>query len=193
LASNNRLEEADKEFEAAIRLNPGLFEAYYFYARTSFAQGNLKKAAQLFEKASLARPEDYQSLLLVAQIYLSLGRNEAAADVQRRGVKLVEERLKLNPDDSRALYMGANGLVALGETQRGLRWAEQALEIDPEEPMVLYNVACIQSLAGQTSQAIESLERAVAGGLHQKGWLENDSNLDPLREHPRFLALMKSM
>ncbi len=28
--------------------------------------------------------------------------------------------------------MGANGLVALGETQRGLEWADRALALDPE-------------------------------------------------------------
>jgi serine/threonine protein kinase len=39
--------DAQREFENAIRLDPKLFEAYYFYARTTFQQGDLAKAADL--------------------------------------------------------------------------------------------------------------------------------------------------
>ena len=89
--------------------------------------------------------------------------------------------------------MGANGLVALGEYERGLEWAKQALAMDPDEPMVLYNVACIQSLAGQVEDAIDCLERAVRNGLTERHWLEHDSNLDPVRSHPRYQALLELM
>ena len=36
-------------------------------------------------------------------------------------------------------------------------------------------------------------ERAAAGGLLQKGWYENDGDLDALRGHPRFQALLERM
>jgi hypothetical protein len=29
--------------------------------------------------------------------------------------------------------------------------------------------------------------------LTQKGWFEHDSNLDPLRRHPRFKRLLKQL
>jgi tetratricopeptide (TPR) repeat protein len=89
--------------------------------------------------------------------------------------------------------MGANGLVALGEFEQGLEWARQALSMDPDEPMVLYNVACIQSLAGRFEDAFDSLERAVKTGLTHKDWIVHDSNLDPLRTHPRYQALIQSL
>ena len=38
-------EEAEREFEQAIFLNPKLFEAYYFFARTCFIQGKKEAAA----------------------------------------------------------------------------------------------------------------------------------------------------
>ncbi len=183
--------EAEIQFETAARLDPRLFEAYYLYARVAFAQGKLEKAIELYEKASEVNPEDYQAPLLVAQSYSDLGRHEEAEHARRRGIHVAEERLNLNPDDSRALYMGANGLVALGQCERGLEWANQALSLDPDEPMVLYNVACIQSLAGRIDEAIDSLERAVRSGLTQKSWLEHDSNLDPLRCSPRYQALIQ--
>ena len=191
LSLKGEYEQAESAFEAAIRLGPRLFEAYYYYARVAFTQGKLEKAIELYERASEVNPQDYQAPLLVAQIYTDLGYQAEAEASRRRGIRIADTRLKLNPDDARALYMGANGLVALGEKEQGLEWARQALAMDPDEPMVLYNVACIQSLVGQIEDAICSLERAVHSGLTQKSWVEHDSNLDPLRSHPRYQDLIR--
>lgn len=51
----DRLEEADHEFEEAIRLGPDLFEPNYFYARACFPQGRMAKAAELFERDQARR------------------------------------------------------------------------------------------------------------------------------------------
>jgi len=193
LSLSGRHPEAEEAFRTAIRLDSDLFEAHYFYARDSFAQGKLEQAIQEYEEAGRVRPEDYQSPLLVGQIYDDLGRPEEAAVSRRRGVAIAEEHLDLNPDDVRALYMGANGLVALGENEKGLDWARRALALEPDDPMVIYNVACIYSLAGQAAEALDCIERAVDAGLTQRGWLEHDSNLDLIRKEPRFQALLKRL
>jgi non-specific serine/threonine protein kinase len=193
LSLGRRDDEAEKAFETAIQLDPTLFEAYYFYARHCFVGGDLEKAARMYQQATKVFPEDYQARLLVAQIFEELGRSADAEAARRTGIEVAEKHLELNPDDARALYLGANGLVALGEVERGLEWAARALEMAPEEPMLLYNVGCIYSLAGKVEESIDVLERAVANGLTQKRWFEHDSNLDPLREHPRFRALMERL
>ncbi len=193
LSLGPRKDEARAAFETAIRLDPALFEAWYFYARHVFAGGDLAKAASLYEEAMRVRPEDFYAPLLVGNIYDELGRREDARAARERGVALVERHIDLHPDDARALYMGANGLVALGEKGKGLEWARQARRIDPDDPMLLYNLGCIHSLAGDVEEAVDCLERAAAGGLLQKGWYEHDGDLDPLRSHPRFKALLESM
>ncbi len=190
LSLRGRHAEAEEAFQKSIRLNADLFEAHYFYARHSFIQGKLEQALEHYEQASRVQPDDYQSPLLVAQIYEDLGRPEEAAASRRKGISIAEERLKLNPDDVRALYMGANGLVALGEVAKGLEWAGKALDIDPRGPMVLYNAACIYSLAGSKEKAMDALEAAMDEGGTPKEWLAHDSNLDPLRNEPRFRDLM---
>jgi serine/threonine protein kinase/Flp pilus assembly protein TadD len=186
-------EEARAAFEKAIELDPSLFEAWYFFARQTFAGGDLAKAVSLYEEAMRVRPEDFYAPLLVANIYDELGRHEDARNSRKRGVALVEKHIDLHPDDARALYMGANGLVALGERDKGLDWARRARRIDPDDPMLLYNLGCIHSLAGDLEDAIDCLERAASGGLLQKGWYEHDGDLDPLRSHPRFKALLERM
>ncbi|MFN8180037.1 MAG: protein kinase [bacterium] len=191
LSLGSRPERAGDEFEAAVRINPRLFEAVYFYARHCFACGDHEKAIRLYRRASDLRPEDYQALLLVGQIYEGLGRETEARDVRTRGVQRAEEALDLNPDDVRALYMGANGLAALGERDRGLQWARRARELAPDDTMTLYNLACIFSLAGEPEEALDSLESAIKLGFAHRSWVEQDGNLDPIRSESRFRALME--
>jgi non-specific serine/threonine protein kinase len=193
LSLMERHDEAEEQFETALRLSPTLFEAHYFYARDSFTQGKFDKAVRLYEEAFRVRPEDYQAPLLVAQVYEDLGRADEARAARERGTTAAARRLDLNPDDVRALYMGANGLVALGERERGLEWARRAQELEPDEPMLLYNLACIFSLAGEVEEAIGCLERAIEGGFAHTAWVEKDSNLDPLRDDARFHAVMAKL
>lgn len=105
--------------------------------------GRFEQAIELWEKASEVRPEDYQSPLLVAQAYEQLDGHAEAMRARRRGVTIVQDHLRRHPDDVRALYMGANRMVALGDTEKGLAWARHALTLDPDEPMLLYNIGCI--------------------------------------------------
>jgi TolB-like protein/Flp pilus assembly protein TadD len=193
LSLSGEHERATTEFETAARLNPELFEAYYFHARDRFVRGDLAEALRLYEKAFALRPEDYQSPLLMAQIYDDLGRPGEARAARRRGIAVVEENLRYRPDDVRALYMAANGLAALGEKERGLEWADRALALDPNDSMLLYNVACVRALAGDNEAALDALERAAMTGVVQREWMENDSNLAPLRSHPRYRAVLERL
>ena len=193
LSLSGRDAEAEKAFQAATCLDPGLFEAYYFHARHSFAKGRLEEAVQLYEKASETRPDDFQSPLLSAQSYDVLGRVEEAKAARRRGIEAARRHLQLNPDDARAVYMAANGFVGLGDAFQGRAWADRALRMSPEDPMLLYNVGCVYSMLGAVETAIDCLEQSVERGLAQRGWYEHDSNLDPLRDHPRFAELLQKL
>jgi serine/threonine protein kinase len=185
--------EAELAFEAAIRLNPGLFDAYYFYARDAVARGDRERSCRLFERASELCPEDYQAPLLAAQAHADLGREAAAIAARRQGLHVAEQVLEMNPADVRALYLGANALVALGEREKALEWASLALSMDPEESMVLYNVACIHAQLENVEDSLDCLERAVDAGLTLKGWIVHDSDLEPVRGHPRYDALVEKL
>ena len=191
LALSKNVDEAGKEFETAIRLNPKLYEAYYFYARATFQQGDLMKAARLYEQASRANPDDYQAPSLLAPIYKSLGRHVEADAIRRHALELAERHIELHPDDARALYLGAGILCQLGDRTRSREWAERAIAMDPEETATLYNVGCVYALLGEPEKALNCLEKVLAHGAFYKGWAEKDSDLDSLRNHPHFQALLK--
>ena len=190
LALLGRSDSSERVFQRAIELDPKLFEARYLYARTVFARGELKKAAHLFEMAHKIRPEEYQSLLLAGQCYDDLGEYVRAQEARQKGISIAEQTLAINPGDTRALYLGANALASLGQRQKALEWLQRALALEPDDAMLLYNAACVYSLLEMTEEALTCLEKSVSLGLAQRGWLENDSNLDNVREHPRFRKLM---
>jgi TolB-like protein/Tfp pilus assembly protein PilF len=185
--------EAAQEFEQAIRLDPRLFEAYYFYARNCFAQGLREQAAHLFEQAMKVRPEDYQAPSILRGVYLALGRVKEAQALQSKVIELVNAQLEAYPEDTRALYLGAGAYIQLGQREKGFEWAKRAVAIDPTDTSTLYNVACLYANDGQRDVAMDYLEKAVANGFAQKAWIENDDDLNPLRDMPRYKALLARM
>jgi serine/threonine protein kinase/tetratricopeptide (TPR) repeat protein len=192
LLQQGELDKARDEFEMAMRLDPTLFEARYFYARACFQRGQTELAAQLFESAAQAR-EDYQARFFAAQSYAALGRDAKAESSYRRALDVVQDHLALNPDDARALTMGAVAQCRTGEREEGLRWAERAVRVDPEDPGVAYNVACLYALEGEREKAIDFLEHALGAGFGNREWFERDPDLESLRGDARFMQLLERM
>jgi len=185
--------DAEREFEKAMRLDPKLFEAPYFYGRACLAQGRFDEAVKLFKAACALRPEDFQAVSFLAQAYESLGQIAERDSANLRAVKLIEERLELNPDDARAWNLGAGTLATQGETERALEFARKSVAIDPDDPMLLYNIACTYARLGRTEESLTTLEHAVDKGYGHKDWVEHDPDFDSIRDTPRFQAILEGM
>ncbi len=186
-------DEAAQEFRRAMELNPRLFEAYYYYGTVAFAAGRLETAAEMFERATEVAPDEIRALQLLPQIYTRLGRDAAATAANRQRVEVVERRLEFDPDDVPMLLDGASALAALGERQRSLEWASRILDKAGNDALVLYNLACLYSLAGEVTSALDALEKSYQAGLADPEWMEQDSDLDNIRHHPRYKELVKRM
>jgi len=193
LSLGQRYEEAMAEFEQAIALDPNSFEGHFFYARACVSQGKLERAAALFERAAENKPDDYQSLILLIQIYRSLGRHRDGESAARRGIERAENELTLHPENPRPAYLGAAALVTLGDTDRAREWVSRALAIDPDDILTQYNAACNYSLLGDIEPAFDLLERLLPHAGHElnSGWIKHDSALDPLRSHPRYQKVLE--
>jgi adenylate cyclase len=58
--------------------------------------------------------------------------------------------------------------------------------------MAKYNAACTYSLLGELDLAFDLLEIFLPKvGPDAKLWFKNDSDLDPIRTHPRYQKLLE--
>ena len=190
---NDEFDCAEGEFKKAIELNPGLYEAYYYFARCRFHQGDMTSAAELFEKAASVNPDEYQSRLLRVQVLRGAGRLDEAKDAARRAIAVVEKHLEWHPDDVRALLLGAGALIVLDEIERAEQWMHRAMQIDPDDPISLYNIGCNLATLNKVEKAFDYLERAFDRGTINKHWIEHDADLVNLHSHPRYAALLEKV
>ena len=194
LSAAGRDEEAEREFEEAIALDPNSFETHYFYARINFKQGKVERAATLFERASEIRPDDYQSVCLLIHVYRGLGRYQDSKDAARKGIHLAERELALHPEDPRPAHLGLAALIELGEAECAREWIARALVIDPEGPLTQYNVACGLTKLGDIDAALNLLERSVPRlGPELTAWIKHDSDFEALRSHPRYQKILEQI
>jgi TolB-like protein/Tfp pilus assembly protein PilF len=188
-----KYEEAKQAFENAIELNPNLFEAYYFYASTCFLQGNFDKAIELFKEAGRVNPEDYQAPAYLAFLYQMTGQADKMAPVLQEALQKIEQRLALNPDDSRALYLGAGAWARLGDQPKAMEWIKRLAATERNEPHMLYGIACLYSMTGKIEESIYYLNKAVEAGFAYRLYLERDGDFDPIRSHPGYKTLIETL
>lgn len=189
-ATRERFGEAEAAFRKALELDPKLGRAWHHLARALQHQGKIQDAAKMFEKAADFDPDDFVSPLLATTIYFALHDTRASERMARIGVERAQRVLEDYPDNQRAYYLGAAGWYMLGETPKALDWTDKALELNPNDPATRYNAACFfAKFPEKHDQALDLLERS----LTSRSWMENDADLDPLREYPRFKAILDSL
>jgi adenylate cyclase len=194
LSTLERHDEAEREFKIALKLNPNLFEGLKFYARACQAQGRFAEAAEYFERACAASPDDIRCPMQLAQNYRDIGRKDDAEAVMRRGLEKIEREMQLHPEHGNAAALGADALARLGETARAREWAVLALSLEPDDLLTQYNTACAYAVIGEAEAALDLLERAVPrirGRL--KSRIRHDSDFNSLQSHPRFQALLRQL
>ena len=190
LALLGRTAEADESFRRATALAPGLRDAWYYYGRFLFSAQRYDDAIRAYEEAARIDPDDYDSLTLLSMPYGRVGQADKARDARRRSLAAAERVLRNNPDEVRALYLSGIDLIYLGQPEKGRERLDQAVALRPSDYAVLYNAACGFATIGDSSKALDLLDRAVGTGQGYRAWLEHDPDLDPLRRLPRFQQIL---
>ncbi len=191
LTSESRYDEALVEIDAALRLGPESFEVNSAAARLYFTQRRLPEAVRYYEKAAALMETDFSSVSLLMTCYKALGEVEKFRDAARRTLARAEKITTQEPDNGLALGYVVWSLCALGEAERAKDLAKRAMLLDPDNLTMLYNFGCAFTELGQLDVALDLLgpvfERDAAETIN---WAKVDPDLDPLREDPRFKAMM---
>jgi adenylate cyclase len=187
--ANERFSDAEADFLKAIDLDPLQVRAYHYLGRAAQHQGHTQRALKYFDKSVEMDPDDYESALLILSNYHKMDDPEGARRSARIGVERAQRHMADYPNNPRPYYLGAAGLITLGETEQALEWAQRAEALAPDDSATRYNLACIYALLGEPEKALDSLENSITSS----SWIENDPELDSLRDHPRYKAIIESL
>jgi adenylate cyclase len=194
LANSGRRAEAAAAFERALELDRNNYDANLAFARFCVTEGQPEKAIGLYTRALEIQPDDSQAPLLLQIVYRSLGRLEESERYGRMGLKRAEEQLKIHPENSRPAQLGAAALASFGEKEKALKWLERVKLIDPDDNNARYNAACTYAQLGEIDGAIEMLQEwSRHCGAEQENWFLHDADLDPVREHSGYGALLEKL
>ena len=125
LLREGRLDDAVKQFEEIIKINPESTEAYVLKGQIDIMQKNYESAEKSFLKAIECGEDDFSIYISLAQLYITTDRNEKA-------IPMLEEALKLKPDNPIILFQAGMLYVKSGNHKKALEVMEKASTLKPE-------------------------------------------------------------
>jgi adenylate cyclase len=184
-------DRVDKVLEAALSRDPDCYEAHVVAGAMAIGRREYEKAIAHMERAIELDPDAYWPAGMVVQAYDALGEQDATAAAERRALARCEKILADEPDHSGALGFLVTSLAGLGQAGRAREWTRRALLFDPENARLRYNLACAMARLHDADTAVDLIEPWIDRVSHGWVlWMQRDNSLDPIRDHPRFAALM---
>ena len=191
LGDAGRYEESLAEHAIALRLDPDAYEVNAAAARCFMSTRRYREAIECFEKAAAAIKGDFWALGMSVTCHDSLGDKEGATNAARRTLERVEKVIVAEPDHGVALGFGVTALAVLGEAERAKEWANRAMLLDPENYNLMYNLGCGMIRLGEIDEALKMFEPVMRDAHVQSlNWWKTDADLDPIRDNPRFKAML---
>jgi tetratricopeptide (TPR) repeat protein len=178
----------------AFFLDPyGADEAFYLALYLRDSGKCLEWVRNVAEFSAYSGPK----ALLTARAHHLAGNEEAARTDLRAALRVVDDRLVAEPNNSRLLFFRADILAKLDDRPaaqplvRELAQRVASGDRDLDESLV----AQLQVQLNQRAEALASLEnyfRDVKSADDSRVWLRFDPIWDPLRGDPRFEAMLKA-
>ncbi|HEX6072491.1 MAG TPA: TIR domain-containing protein [Sphingomicrobium sp.] len=187
-------EEADRQIQTALRLDPESWEVNKEAARLLSRTGKMREAIPFFEKAAALVESDFHSTGMLETCYAAIG--DAAG--LKRSAEMTFERaqrvLAQDPAIGSALGFGAVALAILGDGVRSKEWIKRALLMDPDNFTMRWNLVCsLSRYLGDTDAAIDLLATFIdRSPPAMVKYLRLDTDLDPLRDDARFEQMVKA-
>ena len=174
-ATRDSNDEAQDMFQKAIDLDPNYAAAYAELGLslveavaagwTEFVADDLARAETLAQKAVSLDPTLASAYRLLAEIHLAR-RNFDLALAQN------ERALEINPSDAENFLERGEFMVWAGRASEALPWLEGALRLDPANARAASSLGAAYYFLGRYGDAIEPMDRALAGNIGRVKQLE---------------------
>ena len=189
---HGRRDEGFAELEIALRLDPESDVVNSTAGDLNLRANRLEDAVRHYEKAVALTETDFGSAAMLVSAYTAINDAEGARRSARTALARVEKVVAQDRNNGHAMAFGASALAALGEGERAREWMNRALLIDPDNMHMRYNFACMLSAyLKQTDAAVDMLGPVFETiSITLLSTAKSDPDLDPLRDDPRFQAMV---
>jgi adenylate cyclase len=192
LSEQNRNDEAVREIDIALRLDPESYQVNRAAGLLRFRQKQIEQAAAYWEKALTLEEGDFGSAGMLVTVYTALGKVEAAQRAAKITLERCEKILARDSNNGAALGHLANALAVLGQRERAKERMEYALLIDPDNVMMRYNFVCtLSNFLNDKDAALEMLRPTFEQmGIGLVNHAKLDPDLDNIRDDSRFKEML---
>lgn len=104
-----------------------------------------------------------------------------------------ESVLKRDPSYTEVIEILGGLYTKHGRVTDGLRMDRKLVRLLPSNATAHYNLACSLALVKKKSEALRSLRQAIELGYRDLEWMQQDPDLDSLKNHPLFHALLDQL
>jgi tetratricopeptide (TPR) repeat protein len=80
-----------------------------------------------------------------------------------------------------------------GRIADGLKMDRRLVRLQPRNATAHYNLACSLALSKRKADALRVLRQAVDLGYSDLDWMQQDPDLEALKHHPEFRALLQAL
>lgn len=108
-------------------------------------------------------------------------------------IRFFETVLRRSPSYARVVEILGGLYTRQGRIADGLRMDRKLVRLQPRNPTAHYNLACSLALSRRRRDALDMLRRAVELGYRDVDWMQQDPDLEELKDHPGFLALVEQI
>ena len=155
---------AEREFQRAIQLNPGLANAHFRYSYCLMGQGRNDDAIREARRALVLDP-------LNPSNYAAIGRAHLHARRYREGIEAMEPARALQPDQSAIRGWRSQLYVEQGDGPSAIRECRAAMNLTPGANLWVAACAAVFARAGQTDTAREMLRGPERDSLPPNYWI----------------------